>query len=268
MPTGIELDIKVDVFENGKPSIYKLENDINGEYTFEKLVAFFKESLLRISLDVLKEEQSQGFDKKPVVFVDKKLNKPILNVEPFGTIEFRSRVQSLEIIDFAYREILKRSPVDTGRYESSHFVFLNGKRIATSLPELNAWVASRPQIKENDFIRIVNVTPYGRRLERLGVTRQRTRRVTVRRKRRGSRNPLQNSGAKSLRPNGAYFLATRSAKRKFKGNAAIYFGFIPGSQLGLSAAFSSGARSKSGKSRTYLYPTMKIYVGGKKGIRD
>jgi hypothetical protein len=260
---GITFKVDVSITEGGKPSRYSIENDLSGQATLQELALFMRRSLINVALDVLKEEQKQGFDKKPVTLIDNRLNKPITQVKPFGKIEFKKRVKSLEIISFAYREIARRSPVDTGRYENSNFVFLNGKRIATNLTELSAWIASKPAIKENDFIRIVNVTPYARRLERLGVTRQRTSRLKIKNRRTSSSGRIRNPT--SLRPNGTYFLSTRATKRKYKGNVTIYFGFIPGNLLGLSATFAGGSGKKK---RTYLYPTMKIYIGGKRGVSD
>lgn len=267
MPQGINFEVEMKVTQNGRPTKYVLENDLAGQQTFEQFVQFMKQGLISISLDVLKEEQRQGFDKNPVTLVDRRIGKSILDVSPFGTIEFKKRVQSLEIIRFTYKQVIRRSPIDTGLYSESHFVFLNGKRIATNELELEAWIRSGPKIQANDFLRIVNVVPYARRLERLGVTKQRTRRVRIRTDRRRRRGTHKSPTNFSLRPNGVYFLSTRAAKRKYKGNVSIYFGFIPGAQLGISTTFKTKRRPRE-KPRTYLYPTIKIYIGGKRGVSD
>jgi len=262
---AITFRVKTEIKSRGKPTKFSVNNDLNGELTLEELVKLMRRTLITVSHDLLKKRQAQGFEKDPVTIVDNRLNKPILQVKPFGKIEFKKRVKSLEIIVFAYKEVLKRSPVESGNYRSSHFVFLNGTRIASTLSELLAWEKTNPKIERNDFIRIVNSAPYARRLERLGVTRQRTRRVRIKNKRTNSSGRVRSPT--SLKPNGVYFLSTRAAKRKYKGNVSIYFGFIPGSLLGLTAMFKGGGTSKR-KPRTYLYPTIKIYIGGKRGVSD
>lgn len=242
--------------------------------TLKELVKFLRRSLIFISYDALKEEQARGFDKKPVLVVDGKRNKPITDVKPFGKVEFVSRVAGVDIARDIYAQILKRSPVVSGNYLQSNFVFLNGKQIATNMQELEQWIKSRPVIRENDFLRFVNVAPYARRLERLGVTKNRTSRRRVKtntRRRRRSKDLAIALGLETLAPNGTYFLSTRAAKRKYKNNVSIYFGFIPGSQLGLNATFKtnySTSRKKKSKPRTYLYPTIKVYFGSLRGLPD
>lgn len=260
----MEFEVELSVYENGrKAPQYTLDTDLNGEITLAELLNFTKAALIIISDETLKEEQANGFDKKPVVVVDGKQNKPVINVSPLGQIEFVSRTNMDEIILQTYTGLLERSPVDTRRYIKSHYVFLNGTQVATDFPSLKSWLATKPQFKDTDFIRFVNIQPYARKLERLGVTAQRAH---VRQEK--SKDKRGRSGTHILAPNGAYFLTSRSIRRLFKQNSVIKFGFISGSQLGLLAAFktqASGARGgKRGKihkgARTYLYPSITISV--------
>lgn len=144
----------------------------------------------------------------------------------------------------------------TGNYRRSNYVFLNGKQVATDPTSLKAWIEAGPEIKDNDLIRFVNIAPYARKLERYGVTKQRSKTKT-----RNSTDKKKRSGPKILSPNGVYFLATRAIGRKYKKNSSIKFGFIKGSGLGIVGSFAKrkGERKSSG---TYLYPSITIVVKG------
>lgn len=243
------------VYENGrKKPEYTLDSDLAGEVSLKDFLEFTKSTLIVTADVVLKEEQSNGFDKKPVVAVDGKVGKPVFNVSPLGSIEFTSRANMSEVILETYKAILFRSPVLSGRYKSSNFVFLNGQQIATDLPTLEAWLKSNPPFKDNDLIRFVNVQPYGRKLERLGVTGQRTQSRTVGKKKKGLIGPAR--GVKV--PNGTYFLTARAIRAKYKRNSVIKFTFISGSSLGITGSFKQSRRGKPG--RPYLYPTIIISV--------
>lgn len=227
----------------------------------EDILKWTKSQLILISDQVLHEEQLKGFDKKPVVVVDGRTNKKPIDVSPLGQIEFISRKNVGDIILAAYDMLTKLSPVDTGLYKSSHYVFLNGVQVATDLSTLEAWTKNNPQIKDNDVLRIVNIQPYGRRLELLGVTskRQQSRRVEKKRKGVGT-------GVMMKRPNGAYQLTYSRMRSRFKNNIGIFFRFIPGSQLGISAYFKKGRKTerpgnKTSAKRTYLYPSLVFKVG-------
>lgn len=256
--------VEFSVTEKGRKSPkYTLDTDLNGEVSLASFLEFTKANLIIIADQVLREEQARGFDPKPVVVVDGRQNKPVISVNPLGKLEFFARAQIKGLILEAYNAIRDRSPVDTGQYVRSNYVFLNGKQVANSLETLNLWLATNPALKQSDLIRFVNITPYARRLERLGVTAQRQSRRTEK-----SRDKRGRSGGTILAPNGTYFLAARAIKRKYKNNSRIKFSFIPGSSLGLSASFkmqTSGARDGgTGKRKkpgsTYLYPSITIGV--------
>lgn len=260
--------VEVSVVENGRRAPeYSLESDLNGEITLASLLDFTKRSLIITADTVLREEQAKGFDKNPVVVVDGRVNKPVINVNPLGKIEFVSRANIDDIILAAYQGVLDRSPVDTGKYIKSHFVFLNGTQVASDLPGLSAWLKTGPTISDKDVVRIVNIQPYARRLERLGVTAQRRSVRQVK-----SRDKRGRSGSFVAAPNGAYFLTVRSIRRKFKRNSSIQLKFLPGSTLGLTGVFKTvasgargGKRRDAAKPSSYLYPTI-VIVPTEKGF--
>lgn len=255
----MKFDIDFAVYEKGKKSPeYSIDTDLNGEISLADLIKFTKSSLIIIADTVLREEQAKGFDKNPITRVDGSKTKPVINVNPFGSIEFIARQGSLDILTEVFDLLFKKSPVDTGLYINSHILFWNGKQIAKSPLELKVWASTNPQIGDKDLFRFVNVQPYARRLERLGVTekRQQSRRVK-------SRDKRQRSGGAILAPNGTYYLTAKSLGRKYRNS--LRFGFIAGSELGLAASFkktSSGTsrRRKKRKSSTYLYPSISLYV--------
>lgn len=260
--SDVSFSIDLSVKENGRKSPnYTLDTDLAGEITLDELLNFTKSSLIIIADETLREEQVKGFDKNPVVAVDGRVGKPVINVNPLGKIEFNSRTNIDDMLLATYEGILHRSKVVTGLYKSSHYVFLNGRQVATDMSSLKAWLSTKPDIKDSDLIRFVNIQPYARRLERFGVTAQRS---NIRLEK--SRDKRQRSGPKILAPNGAYFLTARSIKRLYKRNSSIRFGFIPGYLLGLSATFktfsrASGSRRESrSKKSTYLYPTITISI--------
>lgn len=258
-----KFSVDIQVYESGKKKPeYTLESDLEGELTLKELLEFTKSSLIVISDVVLKEEQSEGFDNQPVVAVDGKVGKPVSSVNPLGQIEFTARADMKNILLDAYEALLFRSRVLTGRYKSSHFVFLNGTQVATDLSSLTAWLATEPQFKDKDLVRIVNIQPYARKLERFGITAQKKNNIRVEKGRKKGSNP----GKLLQVPNGTYHLTVRAIRSKYKRNSSIRFAFLSGGQLGISGVFkTSGRRGRGSVGRPYLYPTILIAVN-EKGI--
>lgn len=259
----ISIAAKVSVKDSGS-SEWQLKSDANSEMTLAQLLIFTKTSLIKIARDVLDEEQAKGFDKNPTVVVDGKVGKPVREVKPFGKIQFIStKVMGTKIILDAYKAIMERSKIVTGTYIEAHFVYLNGNLVAQSAGSLAAWLLTyNPSPK--DVVRIVNVVPYARKLERLGVTAQRTKRKRVK-----SRDRRERSGSMILGPNGAYFLAQRAIARMYKYNVGIYFGFVKGDslpnegwptsdKLGRPFRRTYKTRARPKDTGAYMYPSIKI----------
>lgn len=273
MPIKVEFSVT----EKGKKAPeYTIESDLQGEVSLKDFLDFTKSNLILIADQVLREEQAKGFDKNPVVTVDGRVGKPVINVNPLGSITFTARSNAKDMMLEIYRYILDKSPVDTGNYISNNIVFFNGGLIAKSYDQLAEWFSKDPKIGDNDFFRFVNTAPYARKLERFGVSAGRMRK-NRRERRQKSRDKEQRSGAEIRAPNGAYYLAAKSANRKYRNNAKIYFNFIPGSQI----TFADKTENESFQSKkfktpsrasrqrrpprspsTYLYPCIKVYIVG------
>lgn len=261
----MNFSVDIQVTESGKRAPqYTVETDLDGGLTLDELLDYMKSSIIFIAKDVLEEEQAKGFDKTPVTTVDNRVNKSILDVKPFGTIEFTARQNMKDILLETYESLLFKSPVLTGKYKSSHVVIYNQSLVATDQQGLNTWLNSNPNFQDKDVIKFVDVQPYARKLERQGITAQ--KRSTRSKK---STDMRGRSGEKILAPNGVYYLTAQAIKRKYKRNSSIKFGFIGGSQLGLSQSFQTvssgrrgGGRGKKGLRRTkaYFYPTISILV--------
>lgn len=257
----MKFDVKVSVTEAGKKRPeYDLGKDLGGEITLKDLLEYTKATLLVTADAVLREEQAKGFDKEPVMLVDGKKNKDPRNVSPFGEIEFVSRQSIDDILIETYEALFFRSKVLTGTYIHSHYVAWNQNQVATSLTSLKAWLATSPPLKDGDQIRFVNVQPYARRLELLGVTAQRQQA----KKEDAGRRRKQKTGTLIRIPNGTYQLTFRSIKAKYKNNINIRFTFMPGSSLGLAGAFKSGRKKSIG--RPYLFPVI-VFTIDSRGLK-
>lgn len=259
--------VDIQVTENGRrrPE-YTLDTDLDGDLTLQELLAFTKSALIITADQILKEEQDNGFDKQPVLLVDGRRSKAPSDVSPLGSIQFVARQPFGDILLAAYQGLLDRSKVLTGKYKASHYVFQNGKQVASDLPSLQSWLAGSPEFEDRDTIRIVNIQPYGRRLELLGVSAQRS---NPRTRDKGSRKKVV-TGTLVKIPNGAYQLTARALISKYKQNVLIKFAFIAGNELGLSGSFhgkkNSKVRSrKNSAGRPYLYPSL-VFTIQQRGI--
>lgn len=254
---NFSVDISVEEKGRRRPE-YRLNTDLRGEITLQDLLEFTKSSLIITADEVLKDEQDRGFDREPVLVVDGRQGKPIQSVSPLGQIEFVARQNMKDILLEAYNALLYRSPVLTGRYKSSHFVFVNGKQVASDLNSLTLWLNSNPNFRQSDLIRIVNIQPYARKLERYGIRAGDGGNIGRRRTERSRDKRKAAQGHRILAPNGAYFLTARAIRAKYKRNSVIRFTFISGGSLGIRGNFKLGRKGKPG--RPYLYPSIVISV--------
>lgn len=261
--------ITYEVKEKGKNAPhYSLTNDITGQTTLENLLIFTKQALIKISDTVLAEEQARGFDKEPVLLVDGKKNIPKESVNPLGKIQYIAKAGFRELILYAYDAIRIKSKKATGRYFANNFVIFNQKVIATDRMQLELWLESKKSFEDKDFLRFVNTAPYARKLEYLGVS---SRKLAVVKMRKAVKSDKVKAGTKLKSPNGAYALAYRAIKRKYKANVGLSFHFIPGNLLGLvgpGRVFSTTIkrRRKSNKAkagRPYLYPSILLTLSSK-----
>lgn len=270
----MNFSVSMTVTQNGrKRPDWNIDSDLDGELSLQDLLEFTKTSLILLADQALKEEQEIGFDKEPVIIVDGNSGKRVQDVSPLGKIEFRSRVDSETIISDTYMAILQRSKIgdsspgfDGRHFVESNYVFFNGEQIATNMYDLQIWLALDREYKDGDVIRFVNIQPYARRLERLGVTADRSspKQVEAGAKRK---KPL---GFLTAIPNGVYALTARAIKSKYSKNSGIKFEFISGSTIGLGGSFRKGVaakfkndQKKLAAGRTYLYPSILITISGR-----
>jgi len=257
--------------------------DLQGKQSLEEFLQFLKYSLKFIALDALREEQGKGFDKTPIMVIDGSTRKNIDDVKPFGKIQFiNSKLNSLEVLESIYVEILIRSRMVSGTYIKGNFVYFNDRVVATNYTELRQWIKSSPKITSGDIIRFVNVVPYARKLERHGISqsgnnrRKRPKWVKSSDKKKRSGRPATDKKGRSimqiLGANGAYFLASRAALKGFKHNIKIQFKFETGSMLGIQGLEITGPKGKlrrnykptkknPSNSGPYLYPVIKVTIG-------
>lgn len=255
-------EVTLSVEEKGKKRPeYTLDTDLNGEITLQDLLQWTKSALIITADEVLREEQANGFDKEPILLVDGRQGRNPNTVNPLGQIEFVSRSNVADIFIETYEGLLKRSPVLKGDYKASHYVAYNGTQVASSLEGLKSWLAGDINFKAGDTIRIVNVQPYARRLELLGVTAQRTQN----RREDAGRRAKKKTGTMVRVPNGAYQLTSRSIKSKYKNNVGVRFSFLPGTSIGLSGSFKGGRKGRNSSGRPYLYPSI-AFVLNERGM--
>jgi hypothetical protein len=251
-------EISYSVIDSKKGSQLELVKDTTGNLEYGQLLQFTKNALITISDTVLEEEQDRGFDKKPTLVVDNKFNKSKFDVNPLGKIEYYARTELKETILETYRQILLKSPEKTGRYKSSHVVKFNGSPVAYNYPQLERWVNTQGTFEAKDLIQFINFQPYARKLETLGVTRQRTKpRQKIRKRKKGGRR-------KVTLPNGSYHLAYMNVKRRFGKNAFIAMDLLPGNRVGIEGPFEltrfhgGKAREKGYYGQNYIYPVITI----------
>lgn len=264
------MSISYKVTDSGKNAVgYDLARDMDGEWTKEDLLRFTKKALITIAKDVLKEEQNKGFDKNPTVLVDNKFNRKEEEVKPFGKIQYIAKLQFREVITETYKQILYRSKVLTGRYFASNVVTYNGIQVATNPRELDSFLKTLTSFKDKDIFRFINTTPYARRLENLGVTRQRSEPKEAKRKKKKSVVTV-------IVPNGAYHITYLNIKRRYKKNTFVGFDWMNASEVGLiqnaedkkRLSFKGKKLKKRQLGRPYLYPTIIIrgYASGSSDV--
>lgn len=254
----MKVAVSYSVTDSKKGSQLELVNDITGNLEYGQLLQFTKNALITISDTALEEEQDKGFDKKPTLVVDKKFGKSKFDVSPLGQIEYYARTELKETILETYRQILRLSPDKTGSYKGSHVVKFNGSAVAYNYPQLERWVNTQGTFEARDLIQFINFQPYARKLETLGVTRQRTKpRQKIRKRKKGGRR-------KVTLPNGTYHLAYMNVKRRFGKNAFIAMDLLPGNRVGiegpdnLTKFHSEKARERGYYGQNYIYPVITI----------
>jgi len=255
-----------------KDTRYVVGTDLNGELTLQELLQVLSNLLVQTTIEVVKDEQSMGFDKNPVMVVDGSRFRPITDVKPFGKIEVYSRIAPEVELLALYDMLIRKSPVYTGDYQNNHAVFYNKKLVATSRVQLATWLQTA-QLKDKDAIRFLDTMPYSGKLEREGTVKGKASNIK-RVKSRDKRLRAADGAGKVRRPNGVYYTSFVSFKRKFKSNVYVNFQFIPGSELGLTSPVTSStgqslrrtfadSKKQRGKAKYkgyYVYPSILLRI--------
>ena len=118
---------------------------------------------------------------------------------------------------------------------------------------------SKPVLAEKDRIRFINITPYARRLEFLGVAQGRVTSALTRTTRDARlRKRFGKDAPKVRKENGAYFLGYKLAKTKYGKNLFIRFEALPGNYLGITSSLPAANGRTFGHS---FHPKSKYNAG-------
>lgn len=258
------IDVKVEVRGRG---VTQTGSDKFSFNTAKDLEQWIKANHVTVAREILADFQNRDeFPKKEyITLTDGVVDSPETNVKAFGKIEYATKIEDIvPVIREAMRLVVDRSPNSSGYYKINNVLFYNGTLVAKGVFQVNAWLAKDRDYKNTDKFRVVNLSPYARKLERLGT------RTGTAGKRKGTtysqrREGLNRSKQPTLIPNGAYKLSERVLRSRFpqlKNN--IKFSFIPISpskarQALLTYKDTTGhVFRKDG--RPYLYPSISISI--------
>lgn len=164
--------------------------------------------------------------------VDGRFDADPNTVKPYGKIEFVRRDLG-EIVEYVWKELIRRSPVLTGRYQDSHVLMING----VQAQDISA-------VKPGDRVQFVNTQPYARKIEGGGTVQ----------------NPAVKPQSMSA-PNGVYRVVYRSAKRLYGKAAFIDFRWKR-LNLGVRVMRHSGGGSHKRTLADMIYPVISIRALG------
>ena len=261
MSFALEISVS-DNSPNAKP--WDIVKDLGGQETFDDIAENFRYNHYLIAREALKREQQSGFDKDPQVRTDSRFNKPDYKVNFLGRIQYYAKIAGLEALAEMYQQVVNKSPVDTGQFISSNYVYYNARLVARGYAEFVAWLkfSEKSGFKNGDTIRFINVTPYASKLEYKGVQRNKRGRITHNAKTSQSKkqkNKIIN------RPNGSYYASYRSIISKYRGFASrIKFEFIPNGYAGIFVMADDKFRNSYVKTnKPYVYPSITITINEK-----
>lgn len=259
-----EFDFDISSREIGSKTKWSLESDIGGKVSLRTFIDFANSTLVSITKDVLKEETRKGFPEDYIEVTDGVVGKPfqLVDITKRGTIDISAQASVEDIIKFIFNSVEERSRIVTGRYVDSHVMLYNKSEVASNTEEAIAW-SKTAKIKKGDTIQFLNFQPYARKLERLGVTAQKSkpRLGKVR-----DRDKDKKSGRVGFKPNGVYYLTALLARKVYsKGIGKIRFEWVQG-EAGISGASDIPRSTFARDGRPYLYPSI-IIVFDVRGVK-
>jgi len=232
------------------------DKPLNEKEEFLEYSKYFRKSLISIAKEEFNIATKEGFDKRAKIRTDNHWNKPLANILPFGKVEWHARVAPKEALLKVYSQLVALSPVRTGRYVSSHFVYVGTKLVASSYTELNSYLTNN-DVEMKETITFVSGTPYSRKLERFAITSKGAGKIRV------SKEKKVITGKA---PNGVYYRVGRAVRKLLGAIGFVEFKLRPNGYKGITLpANSTGTyRSTKGKNkrsfgRPYLHPQIAIY---------
>ena len=238
--------------------------------TIEELFDWVQGNTVLLAKDFLEQEQKESdFPKKEyLTLVDGKIGAKEESVKVFGKIEYVTKLENVtDVVIDILKFVNERSPTRSGYYTSRHVLMYNGKVVARGAFNGISWLKAPRDYKDTDKFRVINLSPYARKLERFG-KKKGTQGSKKGRKNDKERLGKSKSGNDVRAPNGAYWLAKNTARRRYpqlKNN--IKFSFIP-----VAPNIAAGQNSKTfspndykfktgrGKGRSYLYPSITVTI--------
>lgn len=165
---------------------------LTGEYRRQALIQAAREAHAEASAI---NARALGHPVESVTIVDGRRGAPVESVKAGGVVVHLFAVHQAAI-EFAFETLVSLSPVDTGHYEESHIMLVNGEEREPTAP-----------VGVDDVVTLVNLVPYARRLEK---------------------------GWSDQAPNGIYEVASEIIRARFGNivNVRFSYGFFAGMAAG------------------------------------
>lgn len=206
----------------------------------ENISQWVKRVTIETAFAELPRQVAKGFDNEPIVITDGVPRRDPTLVKPFGKIEFVARTNYAEMVTWALAELIKRSPVLTGRYKASHVVMLNGTAVGAN--QAAALRAAKP----GDRVQIVNTVPYAKKIEGQPASRRRGR-ARVR-------------GQSRKAPGGVYRVVQRLAVSRYGRSVFVDFKYVK-LDTGVKVwGFQGGGRNRKRVQRAAVYPALQFFI--------
>lgn len=205
---------------------------------------FLPQMTTAVFYEELNHENRRGNLKEIGIIVDGKPNGRPKNVKWGGKISaIDTTIDIGEILEYAWRELHRRSPILTGNYYSSHVILLNKK-------QYRSIEAVSLRYKQGDTITLVNTAIYAAKIEGRNVFLSKG----VKTRMKSDRKFRPYKGLSAQAPNGVYGPVANELKRLFRGNFNFRFSYVPLNTGGMTTRF----RRKGPERIDQAYPAIEI----------
>lgn len=236
--------------------------------TIEEIFDFIRAVHVEVDNSVVEEFQNKKLfpieSDRFQTIVDGKASRNKNLVKAFGKIVNTRKIEDFsKVILFAFNELQKTQVSSSGYYASNNYLVYNGQVVAKNIFSVNAWLKTA-QIKQGDRIRILNPTPYARKLEREGKKISKSKKDNNKKINSKRMKKSKVTGGQVLAANGSFWITKNTIRRKFPVlRNSVYFSFIP-----LASSIAKSLNSKEFSrytfkqdNRDYLYPSITIIIG-------